>query len=120
MTEQAGAKPTVSFEDFLKLDLRVAKVLEVAEHPNADKLYVLKVDAGNGQPRQLLAGLKPYCAPEALLGRPVVVVTNLAPRKLRGLESQGMLLAATYTEQGRQNVVVLTTDQAVPPGSVVS
>ena len=119
MTEETTERPTISFEDFLKLDVRVGKVLEVADHPNADKLYVLKVDVG-GEQRQLLAGLKPYCAPEALLGRDVVVVTNLEPRKLRGLESQGMLLAASYEQRGRQNVVILTTDQPVPPGAAVS
>ena len=113
------AKPTVSFDDFAKLDLRVAKVLEVSDHPNADKLYVLKVDLGDEQ-RQLLAGLRPYCRPEELQGKSIVMIANLEPRKLRGLESQGMLLAATSGEGPDQQVVILTPDGDVPPGATVS
>jgi len=118
MMEETTEKPTISFEDFMKLDLRVGKVLEVADHPNADRLYVLQVDMGDGR-RQLVAGLKAHCAPESLLGRNVVVVANLEPRKLRGMESRGMLLAATCEQDGQENVVILTTDQPVPPGSQI-
>ena len=113
-------KPTVTFDDFLKLDVRTAKVTRVADHPNADKLIVLDIDLGAEQ-RQIIAGLKPYLDdPQSLLGKTIVVVTNLEPRKMRGLESNAMLLAATYESAGRQNVVVLTTDGEVPPGSAVS
>lgn len=115
---QAG-KPLVSYDDFAKLDLRVGKVIEVANHPNADKLYVLKVDLGTEQ-RQVLAGLRAYVAPEGLLGRSIVVVANLEPRKMRGMESQGMLLAASYPEGDDRKVVILTTDLEVPPGSTIS
>ena len=72
----------------------MGRVLEAAPHPNADKLLVLKVDLGTEQ-RQIIAGIKPYCAPEALVGKDIIVVANLAPRKMRGLDSNGMLLAAT-------------------------
>jgi len=116
---EATTKPTISFDDFAKLDLRVAQVLEVTDHPNADKLLCMKIDLG-GQQRQIIAGLKPYCQPQALVGKQVVVVTNLEPRKMRGLESNGMLLAATYKEGDAQQVVILTTDRPVPPGSTVS
>jgi len=112
-------KPNVSFDEFLKLDLRIGKVVEVSEHPNADKLYVLQVDLGDER-RQLLAGLRPYCQPEDLQGKSIVVVTNLEPRKLRGLESQGMLLAATSGEGPDEQVVILTPDGDVPPGATVS
>jgi methionyl-tRNA synthetase len=112
-------KPTISFEDFLKLDLRVAKVLEVREHPNADKLICMTVDLGTER-REIIAGLKEYCAPESLVGKDVVLLTNLPPRKMRGLESNGMLLAATYEEGGARKVVVLTTAAAVPPGVVIT
>jgi methionyl-tRNA synthetase len=112
-------KPVVSYEDFAKLDLRVAKVLEVADHPNADKLLVMKIDVG-GQQRQIIAGMKPYCTPESLLGKDIVVVLNIQPRKMRGLESHGMLLAATYQKDTAMDVVVLTTDRPVPSGSAVS
>lgn len=112
------AKPLITFEDFCKLDLRVGKILEVAEHPNADKLLVLKVDLGT-ETRQLLAGIKKYYSPEALLGQNIIVVANLAPRKMRGLESQGMLIAAA-TDDDKSDVVILTTEKEVPPGATCS
>ena len=115
----AEQKPIVSFDDFTKLDLRVGKVTEVSDHPNADKLLVLTVDVG-GEQRTLVAGLKPYCAPESLLGKEIIVVTNLEPRKVRGVESQGMLLAATHEHAGQQQVTILTTDGEVPPGATIS
>lgn len=112
-------KPTIQYDDFAKLDLRIAKVVEVAEHPNADKLLVLKIDLGSEQ-RQIIAGLKAYYAPEALLGRQIVVVANLEPRKMRGMESQGMLLAASSGEGEGLQVVVLSPEREVDPGSRVS
>lgn len=119
MPAEAQSKPTITFDDFLKMDLRIGKVLEVAEHPNADKLLVLQVDLGN-EKRQLVAGLKPYMSAEALVGKNIVVVANLEPRKMRGIESQGMLLAASSGENDNRTVIVLTTDGDVPPGSIVS
>ncbi|MCE5277498.1 MAG: methionine--tRNA ligase subunit beta [Planctomycetaceae bacterium] len=120
-------KPTIEYDDFAKLDLRIGKVVEVAAHPNADKLVVLKVDLGS-ETRQILAGIRAYYSPEALLGREIVVVANLAPRKMRGLESQGMLLAASARgpadpatgEAPLLDVVVLGPEKEVPPGSTVS
>ncbi len=112
-------KPTIAFDDFAKLDLRTARVLEVADHPNADKLLVLKIDLGTEQ-RQIVAGLKPYYAPESLLGKQIVVVSNLEPRKVRGLESHGMLLAASTGEGTSLKVVALTLEEELPAGSVVS
>ena len=112
-------KPTISFEDFTKLDIRVAKVLEVRDHPNADKLLCMTIDLG-GQQRQIIAGLKGHYAPEELLGRQIAVVANLAPRKMRGLESSGMLLAAVCGEGEQQKVVVLVPEKQVPPGTEVS
>lgn len=84
----------VSYEDFKKLELRVAKVVAVENHPNADKLYVLKIDVG-GVEKQIVAGLRPYMGPERLLGRQIIVVNNMAPTTLRGVDSNGMLLAAS-------------------------
>jgi len=115
----AQGKPTITYDDFAKLDLRVAKVLEVRDHPNADKLICLTIDLGTER-RQIIAGLKQHVAPERLLGRDVVVVANLEPRKMRGLESNGMLLAASFNVGDDRSVVVLTTDVPVPPGSAVS
>ena len=118
----AEEKPEISYDDFAKLDLRVARVLEASQHPNADRLIVLKVDVG-GQERQIVAGLRQYYDPAAMVGKDIIIVANLAPRKMRGLESQGMLLAASRIEPGAEapaDVVVLTPDRPVPSGSRVS
>ena len=112
-------KPEINFDQFTALDLRVAKVLEASEHPDADKLLVLKVDVGPLGTRQIIAGIKNFYQPEELIGKLIVIVANLAPRKMRGLESQGMLLAASQGE-GPDDVVTLTLDRDVSPGSTVS
>lgn len=116
--ESKDTKPTVNYDDFAKLDLRVGKVLEVAHHPNADRLLVLKVDLGS-ETRQIIAGIRSDYSPETLLGRQIVVMANLAPRKMRGLESQGMLIAAVVRDEAEEtsNVVILTTEKDVPPGT---
>jgi len=108
---------TITFDDFSKLDLRVAKVLECREHPNADRLLVMRVDLGT-ETRQLVAGLKGYYQPEDLVGRLIVVVKNLAPRKMRGEESQGMLLAASDEEKSQ--VILLSPSADIAPGAKVS
>ena len=108
---------TIGFDDFVKVKMRVGKVIEASDHPNADKLIVMKVDLGDEQ-RQLCAGLKGYCTPEQLVGRNLIVVTNLAPRMMRGVQSQAMLLAAVTPDQSQ--VVTLTTSEDVPPGTPVS
>ena len=105
----------ITYDDFKKMDLVVGTVSSVEPHPNADKLYVMQVDLAEGQPRQLVAGLKPYYEAQALVGKRIVVVANLAPARLRGVESNGMLLAA----QTGDRVIVLTTDDDMPPGSKV-
>jgi len=104
----------ISFEDFKKIDLCVAKVLSVQDHPNADKLYVLRVDLGSEE-RQLVAGLREYYSQEELLGKSVVIVANLEPAVLRGVESQGMLLAV----QDGVEVKVIQPETNVAPGSKV-
>ncbi len=83
----------LSFENFKEMDLRVAKIAEAKDHPNADKLYVLQVEVGE-ETKQIVAGLREYYRKEDLVGRKVVVINNLAPVILRGEESNGMLLAA--------------------------
>lgn len=106
---------TISIDEFRQLDLRVGTVQSAEVHPRADKLIVLQVDLGGGERRQLVAGLRGHYAPEALVGRQIVVVANLAPAVLRGVESQGMLLAA----QDGERVVLLGPDTAVTPGAPV-
>jgi methionyl-tRNA synthetase len=100
--ETAGPTPTASqitIDDFAKIDLRVAQVLVAERIPKADKLLRLEVDLGY-EKRQILAGIAQYYEPEKLIGRKIVVVANLAPRKLRGLESNGMVVAASLGDQG--------------------
>ncbi|MFH1846725.1 MAG: methionine--tRNA ligase subunit beta [Candidatus Omnitrophota bacterium] len=105
----------VSFEDFRKLDLRIAEVLEAKEHENADKLYVLQIDVG-GEKKQIIAGVRGYYQAHELVGRKIIVVNNLEPVTLRGEESNGMLLAAG-TEDGP---VLLMPEKNVPSGSQIS
>jgi len=104
----------VSFEDFKKVELIVAQVKEVKEHPNADRLYVLKVDTGTEE-RQLVAGIRSAYTKEELEGKKVVIVCNLEPAAIRGEESQGMILAAS-DENG---LAVLTPDRDVALGSAI-
>ncbi|MEP7269976.1 MAG: methionine--tRNA ligase [Acidobacteriota bacterium] len=91
----------ISIEDFSKVELRAGEVLTAERVPNADKLLRMTIDLGEATPRQVLAGIAEYYEPEKLIGRKVIVVANLAPRKLRGLESQGMILAASIGAEGR-------------------
>ena len=104
-----------TIEDFRKIELVVAQIKEVKEHPNADRLYVIKVDTGKEE-RQVVAGIRlAYPAKEALIGRRVILVSNLEPATIRGEQSNGMILAAS-DEQG---ISVLSPDREVALGSVV-
>ncbi len=108
----------ISFDEFKKLDLRIGKVLSVEDHPNADKLYVLKVDIG-GETLQSVAGLKPYLKPEDLLNKSVAVLANVEPGKLRGVESQVLVLAVTVTKDPKE-VMLLVPAKEAPAGSKIS
>jgi methionyl-tRNA synthetase len=115
---QAAAPPApdyITIDDFAKVELRAGTVLEAERVPKADKLLRLIVDVGEAAPRQILAGIAEYYSPEQIVGRKIVVVVNLAPRKLRGLESNGMLLAASIGEEGRP--VIATFAEDVPNGA---
>lgn len=114
-TVQEVAAP-IEFDDFAKVDLRIGKVLVVEDHPKADRLFRCEVDLGEEKPRQILAGLKEHFTAEDLLGRQVVVVANLKPRKIRGLESHGMMLALK-TADGME---MLTASGEVPAGTKAS
>lgn len=103
-----------SIEDFRKLELKVAVIKEVIEHPNADKLYVITVDLGD-KTKQLVAGIRLSYTKEELIGKQVVVVDNLEPAVLRGIESQGMLLAAS-DETG---IAIVSPLREVKLGSIV-
>jgi methionyl-tRNA synthetase len=123
-TVREGSEPSESKEigdglieitDFVKIDLRVGEVRSAERIPKADKLLLLTVDIGEEKPRQILAGIAEYYEPEKLVGRRIVVVANLKPRKLRGYESQGMLLAASVGEEGKPVIATFTED--VPNGA---
>jgi methionine--tRNA ligase beta chain len=105
----------ISIDQFRNVELKIATIKSAEPHPNADKLMVLQIDLGTEQ-RQILAGIRNHYTPEELIGRQIVVVANLEPAKLRGLESQGMLLAAS--DEGR--VIILTPEKNVQPGAKVS
>lgn len=120
------AKPEITFDEFAKVDLRVARVVKAENHPSADRLLKLQLDDGSGTPRQICAGIRGAYSAEELVGKLIVIVANLAPRTIRGEESRGMLLAASDVPKdaaqaaGERRVVVLTVDKDIPPGSIVS
>lgn len=124
----ADPKPAITFDDFAKVDLRVAKIVHAENHPNADKLFKLQLDDGSGTPRQICAGIRGYYTAEQLVGKLIVIVANLAPRVIRGEESRGMLLAASDAPKDaaaadaniQRNVVILTPSSDIAPGAIVS
>lgn len=103
-----------TYEEFKKLELRIAKIKDVIEHPNADRLYVITVDLGD-KTKQIVAGIRNSYKKEDLVGRQVVVVDNLDPAMLRGVESQGMLLAASDDT----GIAVVSPDREMKLGSIV-
>lgn len=105
----------IEIDDFAKVEMRVGEILTAERVPKADKLLRFTVDLGEAQPRQILAGIAQYYEPEKMIGRKVAVVSNLKPRKLRGYESQGMIMAASVGEEGRPVIATFTED--VPNGA---
>jgi len=103
-------KNIVTFDDFMKLDFRVAQIKEVEEIEGADKLWKLKLDVGKLGERVICAGIKEYYSKEDLVGRKIVYFQNLAPRKLKGVESEGMLLAASAEDHSK--VILLDPGEA--------
>lgn len=106
----------LNFETFMEVELRVGKITEVTDHDNADKLFVVSIDDGSEDGRTICAGLKEYYTPEQMVGKSVVFVANLKPRKLRGVMSEGMMLAA---DDGNGGVKLVTIDGDISPGSEV-
>lgn len=111
-----AGRPEVDFDHFKALDLRVGTVRVAERHPNADRILRLEIDFGEGQLRQILSGLAEYYAPDDLVGKQVCAVLNLAPRKIRGLMSHGMVLTA----QGGDELSLLAVAKAVPDGSEIA
>jgi methionyl-tRNA synthetase len=104
--------PQIAIDDFVKIDLRVAQIVVAERIPKADKLLRLEVDLGY-EKRQILSGIAEWYTPEELIGRKIVVIANLAPRKMRGLESHGMLLAASHGEGGKPVLATFGEDIAL-------
>jgi methionyl-tRNA synthetase len=107
---------SITFDDFAKLDLRVAEIKACEDVEGADKLYKLTIDVG--EERTIVAGIKQHYSREELIGKRIAVVANLEPRKVRGILSHGMLLAASTED--KTSVVVLTLDRGIPNGSRIS
>ena len=112
----AAAKPNIAFDDFAKLDLRVGTIVAAERVPKADKLLKLAIDIGEPQPRTVVSGIAMHYAPEQLPGQQVVLVANLEPRKMRGVESQGMVLMA---EDPAGKLVFVQPKEAIGPGAEV-
>ena len=112
--ENPVTPPKISIDDFRKIDLKVATIRSVEAHPNADKLLVLQIDLG-GEQRQICAGIRNSYTADELVGKQIIVVANLETAKLRGMESQGMLLAAS--DEGR--VILMTPEKPVQSGAQV-
>lgn len=112
---QVAEPEYIAIEDFAKIELKAGEIIEASRIEGADKLLKLKVDVGEPEARQILAGIALHYTPEQLVGRKIVIVANLKPRKMRGLESQGMLLAASLGDEGRP--VIATFDEEVPNGA---
>lgn len=104
----------ISFEEFKKIDLRVAQIISIREHPNADKLYIADIDIG-GQVKQIIAGIRANYSKDELIGRKIVVVNNLEPATIRGEESHGMLLAAKNGDVP----IILVPEKDAPVGSPI-
>ena len=114
-SEAARRDNMISFKEFQRIDLRVGKVVEAQRIEGTDKLLKLMVDIGEEEPRQIVAGLAPAFGPEDLLGKNVVIVANLEPARIRGVESRGMLLAAGEDEP----LALVVVDRDCPPGTKV-
>lgn len=109
-------RPEIEYDDFVKLDMRVVQVVACERVPKTDKLLQFELDDGSGQPRTVISGIAEHYAPEDLVGKQLICVANLKPRKLRGIASQGMLLTAE-NDQGLQMLAPIAPST---PGSQIS
>ncbi len=115
MESSEAGSGLINIETFMQVDLRVGQIVTAERIPNADKLLRLEVDLAEAQgPRQLLSGIAEWYTPESLVGRRIIVVSNLQPRRMRGLESQGMLLAA---DDGDGRPALATVPDGTPLGA---
>ncbi|MBN1550731.1 hypothetical protein JW979_04660 [bacterium] len=108
----------IAFDEFAKLDIRIGKILSASTVQGTERLIHMSVDIGEPEPRSIVAGMRQYYEPEEMTGKSVVVLTNLQPRNIRGILSDGMILAAST--EGFQTVKLLTVDGDMPVGSKIS
>ncbi|UCH12077.1 MAG: hypothetical protein JSW18_04475 [Candidatus Omnitrophota bacterium] len=104
----------ITYDDFKKIELKTAKVVDVKDHPQADKLYILTIDLGT-EKKDIVAGIKNFYGPDELKGRNIVVVSNMEPAVIRGVESSAMLLAA----QTKDALSIITLDKEIPAGTAI-
>lgn len=107
----------ISFKDFSKVELKVGKIIDVKDHPDADKLIILTVDLNEGKKRTIVAGLKNHYKKEDLKGKKAVFVTNLAPATLRGIESDGMILAAVSDDESK--IIIIQPEKDIKEGTKI-
>ncbi len=115
--EQEPFAPEVAFDDFAKCDMRVCKVLDCKAVKKSDKLLQFTLDDGSGTERQILSGIHKFYEPETLIGKKVVAIVNLPPRKMMGRDSNGMLLSSVIKENGEEKVFLMIVDDNTPAGS---
>lgn len=108
----------IDYNEFAKMELVVGEIVSAENHPDATKLLVLKVNVGEAEDRTIVAGLREYYSPEALVGKKAIFVANLKPAMLRGVESKGMILAAVTKD--RKDVKILSVDGDIPAGTRIS
>ena len=107
----------VDFETFSKSDFRAVKVKECVAVPKSKKLLQFTLDDGTGKDRTILSGIHAYYEPEELVGKTLVAITNLPPRAMMGIESNGMLLSAVHTEEGEEKLNLLMVSNRIPAGA---
>ncbi len=115
-SSKSQIKGIINFSEWEKLDLRIGKIIEVEDIEGADKLYKLTVDIGNGE-RTVCAGIKKYYTKKELKDKKIILFTNLAPRKMKGIESQGMILAAVNEDESK--VILISPEEDIEIGSKI-
>ena len=115
--KQEEKQDYITFDDFLKMDLRIGQIIEAEKLPKSKKLLKLKVDLGEETPRTIMAGISQHYLPEEIIGKQVLVLANLKPRKIMGIESQGMLL---LSEDENGKLIFTIPEQKVPNGAKLS
>lgn len=116
----AITKPSVSIDEFAKMDIRIGTIIAAEAVPETDKLIKCTIDFGQLGTRTIVSGIKAYRTPESLVGKQVPYIVNLEPRKIKGIESQGMLLAMSYTDESTTDgFALMHPDTAVPAGTCI-